>query len=196
MVYGFLAEMELAHWLDSAGVPLETHVVDDDHAKTKSDRTIPYKGKRYTIQVKSMQTNSIAETPSGGLKARVQCDGSDRRKVTLPNGHSVLTTNYVAGEFMVLATPIHPFTGNWDFAFRLNSTLDRTPSKKYDEADRQYLLKTTVTITWPLEEPWTRDLFGLLDESADLGETIDPGDDEDEGRVRPPESEGVVRIND
>src|SRR5262249_41894787 len=68
MVYGFLAEVQFAHWLDEHGIPLEQQVVDDDHAKTKSDRTIPYKGKRYTIQVKSMQTNSIRETAPGQFK--------------------------------------------------------------------------------------------------------------------------------
>lgn len=195
MVYGFLAEIQFAHWLDVNGVPLATHVVDDDHAKTKSDRTIPYEGKRYTIQVKSMQTNSIKEVSPGQFKAGIQCDGSDRREVTLPNGHKVLTTNYVAGEFMVLATALHSFTGSWDFAFRLNSTLDRTTSKKYDEVDRPYLLKTMVNITWPLKEPWTMDLLGLLDESKDLGETIDPGDESDDGLVRPPGTDEIVRID-
>lgn len=196
MVYGFLAEVQFAHWLHENGIPLDTHVVDDDHAKTKSDRTIPYRDKRYTIQVKSMQTNSIRETGPGSFKASVQCDGSDKREVTLPNGHKVETTNYVAGEFMVLATPLHPFTGSWDFAFRLNSTLDRTTSKKYAEEDRQYLLKTTVRITWPLQGPWTTDLLALLDESPDLGEVIAAGDEDEEGMVRPPGSDKVVRIDD
>jgi hypothetical protein len=196
MVYGFLAEMQLARWLHDRGVPLDTHVVDDDHAKTKSDRTIPYKGKHYTIQVKSMQTNSIKEAEPGVFRAGVQCDGSDRREVTLPNGNTVSTTNYVAGEFMVLATALHPFTGSWDFAFRLNSTLERTTSKKYAEADRHFLLKTMVPIGWPLETPWTTDLFALLDESSDLGEVLDEGGDEEETVVRPPGTDAEIRIDD
>jgi hypothetical protein len=175
MVYGFLAEIQLGRWLHQVGIPLDTHLVDDDHAKTKSDRTIPYNGRRYTIQVKSMQTNSIREVDPGAFRAGVQCDGSDRREVTLPNGNTVLTTNYVTGEFMVLATALHPFTGSWDFAFRLNSTLERTTSSRYAKADRQYLLKTMVGITWPLQEPWTADLLGLLDRSTDLGEALEPG---------------------
>lgn len=196
MVYGSLAEIQLAHWLDRNGVPLDSHEVDDDHAKTKSDRTIPYKGKRYTIQVKSMQTNQIREPSPGRFTARVQCDGSDRREVTLPNGHKLETTNYVVGEFMVLATPLHAFTGEWDFAFRLNSTLERTTFKKYREEDRQFLLKTLVGIGWPLEPPWTTDLFGLLDASPDLGETLDPGRNGAEGAVRPPGTEQVILIDD
>jgi hypothetical protein len=196
MVYGFLAEIQLGHWLHASGIPLETHTVDDDHAKTKSDRTVPYNGRRYTIQVKSMQTNSIRESSPGIFKAGVQCDGSDRREVTLPNGNRVLTTNYVAGEFMILATALHPFTGSWDFAFRLNSTLERTTSRKYSEEDRQYLLKTMVRITWPLEEPWTTDLLGLLDDSADLGEVLDAGGEHEGAAIRPPGTHARIFVDD
>jgi hypothetical protein len=175
MVYGSLAEVQFSRWLVTHGVPLKDQVRDDDHAKTKSDRTILHNGLRYTIQVKSMQTNSIRADGADGFKAGIQCDGSDRRPVILPNGHRIETTNYVAGEFMVLATPLHAFTGRWDFAFRLNSTLDRTTSAKYTAEDQRYLLKTMVPITWPLQEPWSADLFGLLDGAPDLGEVVRPG---------------------
>jgi len=195
MVYGNLAEIQFSHWLVALGVPMGDQVRDDDHAKTKSDRTIVWQGKRYTVQVKSMQTNSIRATGEGTFRAGVQCDGSDRRDVTLPNGHVVNTTNYVAGEFMVLATAMHAFTGEWDFAFRLNSTLDRTTSKKYVEEDRPYLLKTLVNVTWPLEPPWTTDLFGLLAGAPDLGETLDEGSAQAPGTVRPPGTAQTVRID-
>lgn len=176
MVYGNLAEVQLSRWLEDNGIPLDYQTRDDDHAKTKSDRTIIYKGRRYTIQVKSIQTNKIKENGEGGFRAIVQCDGSDCRPVTLPNGHRVETTNYKTDEFMILATPLHPFTQRWDFAFRLNSTLERTPSKKYSAEDRRYLLKTTVPISWPLEDPWTTDLFGLLADNPELGEVVATSD--------------------
>ena len=195
MVYGNLAEVQLARWLEAHGVPLSDQVRDDDHAKTKSDRTILFEGRRYTIQVKSMQTNSIKEDGSGGFKAGIQCDGSDRRRVKLPNGHEVETTNYVAGEFMVLATPLHAFTGEWDFAFRLNSTLDCTTSSRYELEDRQYLLKTMVSIAWPLDAMWTMDLFALLRTAPDLGEVIEAGG-EVAGVVRLPGVDQTAEISD
>lgn len=194
MVYGNLAEIQFSHWLAANGVPLADQVRDDDHAKTKSDRTFPWRGRRYTIQVKSMQTNSIRQTGPGEFRAGIQCDGSDRRTVTLPNGHEVQTTNYVAGEFNVLASTLHPFTGEWNFAFRLNSTLERTTSKKYAPEDQQYLLKTMVNITWPLQEPWTMDLFGLLESAPDLGETIAEGDETHAAVVRPPGTAETLKI--
>lgn len=194
MVYGNLAEIELSEWLVEKGVPLTDQTRDDDHAKTKSDRTIVHRGRRYTIQVKSMQTNSITETGPGLFRASVQCDGSDRRRVTLPNGHELETTCYVAGEFMVLATPLHPFTEEWNFAFRLNSTLERTSWREYSPEDRQYLLKTLVPITWPIREPWTTDLFDLLAGATDLGDVIAPGDERMPGLVRPPGSDVEIQV--
>jgi hypothetical protein len=194
MVYGNLAEIKLADWLARNGVPRRDQTRDDDHAKTKSDRTITYRGRRYTIQVKSMQTLKIRELGPGRFGAVVQCDGSDKRRVILPNGHELETTCYVAGEFMVLATPLHPFTDKWNFAFRLNSTLARSSWGGYSPEDRQYLLKTLVPITWPLQEPWTTDLFRLLEDTADLGDVLAPGDDEGPGLVRPPGSKVEVQI--
>jgi hypothetical protein len=196
MVYGNLAEVQFAHWLDEHGVPLELQVRDDDHAKTKSDRTFPYDGRRYTVQVKSMQTSSIKEVGPGQFVAGIQCDGSDRREVTLPNGHHVLTTNYVAGQFMILATALHPFTGEWDFAFRLNSTLERTTYSRYAVEDRQYLLKTMVDISWPLPEngPWSTDLFALLGGAPDLGEVVVETDEYEV--VRPPGTDARIEIED
>ena len=196
MVYGNLAEVQLSRWLVANGVPLENQLRDDDHAKTKSDRTILHQGRRYTIQVKSMQTDSIKQSGPEQFKARIQCDGSDRRRVILPNGHEVETTNYVAGEFMVLATPLQPFTGQWDFAFRLNSTLDRTTFAKYAPEDRRYLLKTTVPISWPLEAPWTTELFALLADTPDLGDVITTGSSQEPGLVRAPNTDATVEISD
>jgi hypothetical protein len=194
MVYGNLAEVQLSRWLVANGVPLESQLRDDDHAKTKSDRTIFHQGRRYTIQVKSMQTNSIKQVGPERFKAGIQCDGSDRRRVTLPNGHQVETTNYVAGEFMILATPLHPFTGRWDFAFRLNSTLDRTTSSKYAPEDRRFLLKTMVPISWPVEMPWTTELFMLLTQTPDLGDVITTGSSQEPGVVRAPNTDAIVEI--
>jgi hypothetical protein len=45
MVYGSLAEVQFSRWLIANGVPLKDQVRDDDHAKTKSDRTILYKSR-------------------------------------------------------------------------------------------------------------------------------------------------------
>jgi hypothetical protein len=163
MVYGNFAEAMFADYLVELGVPVEDQSRDDDHAKTKSDRTFRRGGEQYTVQLKSMQTNSIKQIEDGTFTAKIQCDASDKRPVDLPNGHRVATTCYKAGEFDVLAVPLQPFLGEWRYAFRLNSTLPRTTWGGYDDEDKKYLLATLVPISWPLGDDWTMDLFDLLD---------------------------------
>jgi hypothetical protein len=183
MVYGNVAEARFAEWLVRNGVPDEDQVRDDDHAKTKSDRTIIFEGRRFTIQLKSMQTNSIRETAPERFAAKLQCDASDRRTITLSTGKQVETTCYLAGEFDILCVGLHPFLGEWGFAFRLNSSLPRSArhtkyTRHLDNAELAELLKTLVPIEWPLPDdgPWTCDLFTLLRDSPDLGEAVSYGD--------------------
>jgi len=167
-----VAEVKFAEWLVDSGVRTEDMSRDRDHLKTSSDRTITYQGHRLKVQLKSMQTNSIRQQEDGSFTARVQVDASDRREVKLPNGSVVNTTCYLAGQFQVLAVPLHPFTSSWTFAFRLNDTLPR--SSYYSPDVNQYLLKTLVAITYPLNESegWSGDLFELLDTAPDLGEVV------------------------
>jgi hypothetical protein len=173
MVYGNFAEVMFADYLIERGVPVEDQLRDDDHAKTKSDRTFKRGGRTYTVQLKSMQTNSIKQGDDGTFSAKIQCDASDKRPVELPNGNRISTTCYKAGEFDVLAVPLQPFTGHWSYAFRLNETLPRTRYRGYDEADRPHLLATLVPITWPLGDDWSSDLFDLLEVAQDrVGKVI------------------------
>ena len=174
MVYGNLAEVEFAKWLVENGIPSEHQTRDDDHKKTKSDRTIRHNGRSYTIQLKSMQTNSIKE-PMGSFTAKIQCDASDRRTVKLPSG-DLETTCYLVGEFDVLGVPLHPFLGEWGYTFKLNSDLPRSTYRNYTEAQREYLLASFGPITWPLTDDWTTDLLGLLASSRDLGTVLEEDD--------------------
>lgn len=168
MILGYIAEeMFEKHVLD----PLE-HVGEvrsfDDHDRTqnKADRDFVYNRRRYTVQLKSVQTNSICwRTDLKVLMADVQNDGSDRRDVTLPNGNTVNATNYKIGDYDILAVPLFPFTGDWRFAYKLNSKCRLTESKKYSEEDKAYLLATTEKLFYPLNEEWTDDLLSLCDES-------------------------------
>jgi len=180
MVYGNVAEIEFATWLVENGVPMEDQERDDDHAKTKSDRTIVVEGRRYTIQMKSLQTNSIKESPDGlGYVGKLQCDASDRRVVRLTTGSEVQTTCYLAGEFDILAVGLHPFLGEWQFAFQLNSTLPRSTrhtklTKHLTDTELGELLKTLVDFQFPIPEDsyWRTNLFDLLAEFPDLGEPV------------------------
>lgn len=160
MILGYIAEVKF-----EAEVLLPHALTDDvqsfdDHnrAENKADRAYVYQGKRITVQLKSIQTNSIKWSfEHESLLADVQNDGSDKRPVLLPNGNTVETTNYKVGDYDILAVPLFPFTGNWDFAYKLNRECRLTTSKKYTAEDAKYLLSTTEKITYPLAEDWTTD---------------------------------------
>lgn len=161
MIYGYASEREFEwHYLRERKT-IEKYSKDDDHLKTKSDRTVLCGGKSVTIQIKSVQTNSI-KFENGRFVAKVQNDASDRRRVTLPNGSKLETTCYVVGEYDILAVSLHPFTAEWKFAFKRNSQLQRTTSKKYTPRDQRYLLATLETIYFPLDASWTEDFDGIL----------------------------------
>ena len=162
MAYGNYAEEMFLNWLQK--YPEVTNITrDDDHKKTKSDRTFTYRGRTVTVQNKSIQTNSIRETAPGLFGAKIQNDASDARDITLSGGHIVHTTCYMVGEYEILAVPLQPFTGNWDtYAFKKNADLARSTDGRYTASEQRQLLATLVDITYPLDGTWTTDLFTLL----------------------------------
>ena len=160
MTYGYVAEAAFVKFVENLGI--KEHFKPDDHKKTKSDRTFNLKGKQYTIQLKSLQTNSIREREPGKFTAKVQNDASDARKLTLRNGSKIVTTCYVVGEYDVLGVSLQPFVGEWRFAFKKNKDLKRTTSKKYPKNIQKLLLSTLEDISFPLTDDWTEDLLGLI----------------------------------
>jgi hypothetical protein len=162
MILGYIAEEMFEKHVLSDEIFSDIRKHDDhDRSLNKADRDFIYSGRRYSIQLKSIQTNSISWDPDKQLLfATVQNDASDRRKIKLPNGESVETTNYKVGDYDVLAVPLFPFTGTWDFAYKLNKNCRRATS--YAPEINKYLLSTTESIHFPLDENWTADLLGLL----------------------------------
>lgn len=99
----------------------------------------------------------------GIYRGACQCDASDRREVTLPNGIMIQTTNLIVGEFDILAAGLFAFRGKWDFTFALNRDLPRSTHEKYPPKVRKHLLATLIPVTWPLRPPFVSDPFTLLD---------------------------------
>lgn len=169
MTYGYVAEAAFIKFLEKLGI--NEHFKPDDHKKTKSDRTLNLNGRQYTIQLKSLQTNSIKEAGVGQFSAKVQNDASDARRIKLPNHEQITTTCYQVGEYDVLGVSLQPFTGEWRFAFKKNNDLKRTTSQKYSEEARKLLLATLEDISFPLTADWTEDLLSLLTD-PDIGRNL------------------------
>ncbi len=139
----------------------------DDHDRrsgNKNDMIITYKGREYTFEVKSLQTNTIKfDNEKKVYRGRAQVDASDRRSVTFPDGSKLETTCLLAGQFDILALNLFQFREHWDFAFILNRDLPRSTYKKYTPYQQQHLLATTVRVTWPIRPPYTSDPVELLE---------------------------------
>jgi len=144
-------------------VPVDRAAVATQWAGFKTRVEMVVAGRCYSIQLKSIQTNSLhVDAETGLLTATVQNDASDNRNITLDNGVAVTTTCYKRGEYDILAVPLFPFTGGWQFAYMRNQDCRPTESSKYPESIREHLLSTTEIITYPLRGNWTEDLGGIL----------------------------------
>jgi hypothetical protein len=163
IIIGFVAEYKLANiWFSDPRMKgLERY---DNHDRTRpGDFGFLYKGLPISVQVKSLQTNSVRRTETGFV-GTFQCDASDKRAIVLPNKESVETTCLAVGGFDLLAVNLFEFGQGWRFGFAKNADLPRTKSSKYAAHQCQYLLATSIRITWPLKAPFYEEPFAVLNE--------------------------------
>jgi len=163
IMLGYVAEYHLTKLL-AASDQISDSLKYDDHDRTrKGDRVVSYKGQRFIIESKSLQTNHVRDLGGGKWSGRAQVDGSDRRTVTFPDRTKLETTLLLRGGFDVLAVNCFAFGGTWQWAFCKNSDLPRSAHKKYTDAQRAGLLASLVNVGWPPSQPFTDDLFKVLD---------------------------------
>ncbi len=171
---GYLGETKLKEYL-SQYTQITILPKPDDHDRSqKYDLPIEYKGHIFKIEVKSLQSNSIKVSEDNGegiYKATVQCDASDCRTITLPNGKSVKTTCLQYGGFDILAVNMFMFNKKWEFAFALNEQLPHStkgsPKNPIPKDCLKYLMKTLIPISYPVEGFFTTDICSLLDHLID-----------------------------
>lgn len=164
-LFGYISEYRARTYFDGHE-GIETLKKYDDHDRSrKGDISIIYRGKEFKIEAKSLQTNSVVRTGDSSWAGAFQCDASDRRQIRLPNGHTVNTTCLAVGEFDIVAVSLYAFGDEWKFAFAKNSDLPHPGNRSRNVApeDREYLIKTLIDITWPLQPPFTTDVYALLD---------------------------------
>lgn len=137
---------------------------DDHDRKSKGDVSLIYRGVEIDIEAKTVQSNSVKSLGDDRWIGKFQCDASDCRNLVLPNGHEVTTTSLKVGEFDIVAVNLFPFGDKWRFVFARNEDLPHPkPRSKYDPEDVEYLIKTTINVSWPPEPPFTTDIYELLD---------------------------------
>jgi len=162
-LFGYLTEYKLRNlWF--ASKEFQDLVTPDNHDRQhKGDIYFTYKGVRIRVECKGLQTNSVKKTDEG-YTGKFQCDASDKREITLPNGNKVETTCLMVGEFDLLAVGLFHFGNQWRYAFAKNQDLPRSRYSKYTPQQRQHLLAGTMDVTWPLRPPFQGTPNGLLDQ--------------------------------
>ena len=163
MLFGYVAELKLREYFSTDRRITNLRKDDDHDRRKKGDLVVTFRDHEFKIESKSLQTNSIRHHEDGRFTGKVQCDASDRRTVTLPNGEMISTTCLVTGEFDILAACLFEFTKEWTFIFALNEDLPRSTYGKYTPGVRQHLLKTLVDVSWPPQPPFVTDPLDLLD---------------------------------
>jgi hypothetical protein len=163
MVVGYLGEFKLRKVLSKLDGVTNIVKPDDHDRSNKADLEFTYRGEKFTIEVKSLQTNSIKQDGKT-FTGNFQCDASDRRTVHFPNHTKIETTCLLVNQFDILAVPLFGFEGRWHFAFAHNRDLPRSRCKKYTEYQQERLLATSMRISIPLQKPYVFEIGLLLEE--------------------------------
>ena len=164
-LFGYISEYKARAYFDGH-VNIENVRKYDDHDRTsKGDISFRYKGKEFRVEAKSLQTNSVKNIGDDKWTGKFQCDASDRREIRLPNGHKVNTTCLAVGEFDIVAVSLYAFGEQWREEKKKNSDLPHpgARSRNVSTQDREYLIKTLIDVSWPLQAPFTTDIYSLLD---------------------------------
>lgn len=163
-LFGYVGEYKL-HQLFRANPNVTSIFKPDDHSRVegeKSDLILTFRGRQFSVEVKSIQTNSIRQISNDNLIGKVQVDASDRRPLRLHDGSILETTCLRRGDFDILAVNLFQFHERWEFAFALNRDLPSSRSPKYTLEQRSQLLATSIEISSPLRMPFVNDPFALL----------------------------------
>ena len=160
---GYISEYKLRKFFVADKRISNVRKYDDHDRSKKSDIVFTYKGVDISVEVKSLQTNSIRKE-NEAFFGKTQVDASDKRPVKLPNGKTVNTTCLLIGEFDLLAVNLYGFENKWNYIFAKNTDLPRSNFRGYTPAQKKYLIATLIGVNWPAKPPFTDDPFPLLDE--------------------------------
>lgn len=165
-ILGYISEYKARRYFDNHQGIRNVKKYDDHDRTSKGDIFFTYKDKEFRIEAKSLQTNSVVQVGKNAWRGKFQCDASDRREITLPNGNKVNTTCLAVGEFDIVAVSLYAFGNQWRFAFAKNSDLPHPSARSRNILDenKKYLIKTLIDISWPLKKPFTTDVFSLMDD--------------------------------
>lgn len=159
VIIGYLGEYRLIKYIKNLNDENISNVVkESDHDKTtKNDISFYYKGVKIGLQVKSPLTNTISEK-SGTYSFKIKNHRSDKTELVLSDGNICRCTNYILGEYDILAVPLFLVngTGEMEYAFIMNYDCPQDPKNKM-------LMSKEISITYPLTGKWTKNIYEVID---------------------------------
>jgi len=181
-IYGYVAEERLREMFLEEDERVENiRSPADQDSDDKGDWAFEWRGHPMKIEVKSLQTHTIEEidsnqtklTDDGGeaiqYKAGFHLKGtSDQREIT-HEGEDYNTTlmNVKDSDVDIMAVNLYKIKDEWDFAFLKVDDLPRSKGSSYPDSLRQKLARSQIKLTIPLQDPYTKDLYELMDDVLD-----------------------------
>lgn len=165
VLVGHAAEHHLLNLINDDPLVQDLGKPRDHDRGDKGDRRVRYRGHDLRVESKSLQSASVRRTGDGRFTGKAQIDASDRRPVQLPDGSTIETTCLLAGELDVVAVSLYAFDHAWRFGFIPAAHLPNSTHRAYSAYQRQHLLATALTVTWPLQAPLRETLREALDDA-------------------------------
>jgi len=175
-IYGYVAEERLREmYLEDDDRIENIRSPDDQDVGDKGDWAFRWRGEPMKIEVKSLQTHTIKEIDSEQqtlssddepvrYRAGFHLKGSSDQRTEVYEGDEYQTTlmNIEKSDVDIMAVNLYKIKDEWDFAFLKVEDLPRSKGN-YPEGLREQLARSQTRLTIPLQEPFTDDLYGLMD---------------------------------
>lgn len=159
VIVGYVVEYRLIKYIKKLNDNNISNIIkESDHDKsTKNDVSFYYKGVKIGLQVKSPLTNTIKEK-SGIYTFKIKNHRSDKTELILSDGNICKCTNYMFGEYDILAVPLFMVneSGEMEYAFIMN--YDCPPEPK-----NGLLMNKEISITYPLTGKWTNNIYEVIE---------------------------------
>lgn len=176
-IFGYVAEERLREMYLEDHPDIENiRTPEDQDSSDKGDWAFEYKGEKMKIEVKSLQTHTIEEvnpdqetlTEDGDepvrYKAGFHLKGTSDQRTVQHEGEEYNTTlmDVEDSDIDIMAVNLYKIKDEWDFAFLKVEDLPRSKGN-YPDSLREKLARSQIRLTIPLDEPFTDDLFDLMD---------------------------------
>jgi hypothetical protein len=179
-IYGYVAEERLRElFLEDDDRVENLRSPEDQDAEDKGDWAFTWRGEPMKIEVKSLQTHTIEPVDSAQTtredatepvqyRAGFHLKGSSDQRTEVYGGEEFQTTlmNVEDSEIDIMAVNLYKIKDEWEFAFLKVEDLPRSKGN-YPDGLRERLARSQIRLTIPLQEPFTHDLYGLMDRVLD-----------------------------